>query len=232
MLSASSIIFDEAGHILDIFNRFYLPVEPFNPCLTRVHGLTPGRLLAVRKALSADYSPWFIEDWTELAAFWEQWDIAGTVIHNARFDMAFLPEAVQALLPCWCSMLGLTSLCALPQKKGRRGRYKWPRLGEAVDVLCNGPAALAPPEAVRQMEEAMGQSPAHVSLADCFELYRITTRVQNHHPKLICFKPLNLGFRTPRLPSGPAPEGLSPCRDAATRLLLDFDRRLRKLAGA
>ncbi|MCR5347983.1 MAG: hypothetical protein K6E38_09445 [Fretibacterium sp.] len=229
VLSASSIVFDEAGRILDFFNRFYLPAEPFNRYLTRVHGLTPGRLLAVRKALSADYSLCFIEDWPALAAFWDQWDIAGLVIHNARFDMAFLPEVVQNSMPCWCSMRGLTSLCALPKKKGPRGMggFKWPRLGEAVDVLCNGPHALVPPEAARQTEEAMEDCPAHVSLADCFELYRVIVRIQAHHPGLMCFRPLPLGFRVPRLPADDGGITGAPCCDAAARTLLDFDRRLR-----
>ena len=229
VLSASSIVFDEAGHIFDIFNRFYLPVEPFNRYLTRVHGLTPGRLLAVRKALSAGYSPYFIEDWPALAAFWDQWDIEGVVIHNARFDMAFLPEVVQAVLPCWCSMRGLTDLCALPKKEGSRGwgKFKWPRLGEVVDILCNGPAALPPPESARQAEEVVADCQAHVSLADCFELYRIAARLLVHHPGLMRFKPLRLGFRTPPLPVGPFETSVSLRQDAFTRALLDLDRRLR-----
>ena len=239
VLSASSIVFsvphgdarDETGRILDVFNRFYLPVEPFDRCLTRVHGLTPGRLLAIRGALSAGYSPYFIEDWPSLTDFWDQWDIAGVVIHNARFDMAFLPERVQAVLPCWCSMRGLTNLCALPKKEGSRGRgkFKWPKLGEAVDVLCNGPAALTPPETVRQAEESVADCQAHVSLADCFELYRVVARVLLHYPELMCFKPLRLGFRPPPLPGGLIEISASPRQDAFTRALLDFDRRLRKI---
>ncbi|MCR4817915.1 MAG: hypothetical protein K5841_03025 [Fretibacterium sp.] len=229
VLSASSIVFDEAGHIIDIFNRFYLPVEPFSHYLTRIHGLTPERLLAVRGALSAGYSPYFIEDWPDLAAFWDHWDIAGVVIHNARFDMAFLPEVVQNSTPCWCSMRGLTSLCALPKKKGSRGRggFKWPRLSEAVDVLCSGPAALTPPEAVRCAEEKVADCQAHVSLADCFSLYRIVARILVHYPRLMRFKPLTLGFRTPPLPAGPLGINVSPRQDAFTRALLDLDQRLR-----
>ncbi len=229
VLSASSIVFDGAGNILDVFNRFYLPVEPFNHYLTRVHGLTPGRLLAVRGALSAGYSPYFIEDWPELVAFWDQWDVVGVVIHNARFDMAFLPEMVQAVLPCWCSMRGLTDLCALPKKEGSRGggKFKWPKLGEAVNILCNGPTALTPPEAARWAEEAVADRQAHVSLADCFELYRIVARLLVHYPQLMRFKPLRLGFRTPPLPAGPFETSISPRQDAFTRALLDLDRRLR-----
>ena len=123
VLSASSIVFDEAGHLLAFFNRFYLPTETFNRWLVRVHGLTLERLLALR-ARRSDGSPYFVEDWPDLMAFWDHWNVRGLVIHNARFDMAFLPEAAQLLLPCWCSMRGLTEFCALPG----RNRFKPPRL--------------------------------------------------------------------------------------------------------
>ena len=41
VLSASSIVFDGEGRVLDFFNRFYLSTEPFDHQLTRIHGPQP-----------------------------------------------------------------------------------------------------------------------------------------------------------------------------------------------
>ena len=49
VLSASSIVFDEAGRLLAFFNRFYLPTETFNrwrpkgswPCAPAAPGVRP-----------------------------------------------------------------------------------------------------------------------------------------------------------------------------------------------
>ena len=227
VLSASSIAFDEAGRILGIFNRFYLPAEPFNPWLFRIHGLTPGRLLAIRARIPSP--PAFIEDLPELVDFWTRWDVEGLVIHNARFDMAFLPEAVQSALPCWCSMKGLTELCALPARAGRGGgRFKWPRLGETVDILCDGPDALDPPEQAAQVERALTRRMPHVSLADCLALYRVASRVLTRTPELIRFERLFIPFRPPPGPSVPICGRAR--EDAFVRELLDLDQRLRELA--
>lgn len=227
VLSASSIVLDEAGRILDFFNRFYLPTEPFNVRLFRIHGLTPERLLALRERIPS--VPHFIEDWPDLLNFWERWKVGGIVIHNARFDVAFLPEMAQDSMRCWCSMQGLTDLCALPQRAGARGngRYKWPRLQEAVDIVCNGPRALTPTEAARHAEEAVGECSAHVSLADCFELYRVTVRILAHHPGRMRFDPLRLPFRMPR--GKPYKIYVPPRHDRFTTDLLEFEGRLRNL---
>ena len=225
VLSASSIVLDEAGRMLAFFNRFYLPTEAFNPYLFRIHGLTPQRLLALREHIPS--APHFIEDWPDLMEFWEHWDVEGIVVHNVRFDLAFLPELAQSSLRCWCSMLGLTELCALPKRPGSRGggAYKWPRLQEAADVVCNGPRALTPPEATRQAESAVGECRAHVSLADCFELYRISARILAHHPELICFAPVLLPFRMPKAATGEIKA--RPRHDGFTAGLLELEARLR-----
>lgn len=224
VLSASSIVLDGAGRILDFFNRFYLPTEPFNARLFRIHGLTPERILALRERIPSP--PHFIEDWPDLMDFWARYEVGGIVIHNARFDLAFLPEMAQDSMRCWCSMQGLTDLCALPQRTGARGGgYKWPRLQEAVDIVCNGPRALAPTEAARRAEEAVGACSAHVSLADCFELYRVTARIQAHHPGWMRFEPLRLPFR---IPGGkPYRIDAQPRHDGFTVGLLKLEQRLR-----
>lgn len=226
-LSASTIVFDGAGRVLDFFNRFYFPVEPFDSRLTRIHGLTTARILELRK--QTPLAPlYFTGDLPALMAFWERWRVEGLVIHNARFDMSFLPETAQAVLPCWCSMRGLTNLCALPGKRGG-GAFKWPKLGEAVDVLCDGPNALPPNENVAWAESAVGDCRAHVSLADCFALYRVAARVIQHHPKLLRFRTLSLGFCPPKV--RPCEVCARPRRDGFTDGVLELEGRLRGLLG-
>ena len=227
VLSASSIVLDEAGRVLALFNRFYLPTEPFNPYLFRIHGLTPERLLALRERIPS--APYFIEDWPELIEFWQRWQVEGVVIHNARFDLAFLPEAAQSGLRCWCSMRGLTELCALPKGPRSRGggRYTWPRRQEAADILCNGPQALEAPEAARRVEAALGECRAHVSLTDCFELYRIVSRLLAHCPERVRFTPFPLPFRTPQ--NAPGRTAARPRHDGFTAELVELEKRLRNL---
>ena len=228
VLSASSIVFDETGRVFDFFNRFYLPVEPFDPGLVRVHGLTLSRLLTLKKRRPLVPS-YFTEDWSALMSFWKEWEVKGIVIHNARFDMAFLPEAAQTVLPCWCSMRGLTNLCALPKSPGGRGggMFKWPKLGEAVEVLCDGPNALPPTEALSCAENAVEDCRAHVSLADCFALYRVAVRVLAHRPELVRFRRIHLEFQPPK--GAPCAINARPRSDAFTAGVLDLEQRLREL---
>ncbi|MCL2009877.1 MAG: 3'-5' exonuclease [Synergistaceae bacterium] len=194
-VSASSIVFDTGGAILDVFNRFYLPSERIDPQAVRVHGLTLERLAALREHIPS--TPYFAEDWPDLLDFWEKWSVGGVVVHNLSFDAAFLPEIAQSAVRWWCSMKGLTAYCAIPKRFGRA--FKWPRLGEAADVVCNGPNALSPPEAAASIENSVGEGFAqpHVSLFDCFELYRVVSRVYLHHRDLIKFEPFTVPFCPP-----------------------------------
>jgi len=199
VVSASSIIFNAEGAILDVFNRFYLPVEQLNPYATRIHGLTIDRLVTLRKHIQS--TPYFAEDWPDLLDFWESRNVAGVVVHNLSFDAAFLPEIAQGAVRWWCSMKGLTSWCAIPKRGIRAGRqFKWPKLGEAADIVCNGPEALTPPNATTLVENAIRESMSHfshVSLFDCFELYRIVSRIRLHRRDLIKFEPFVIPFYPP-----------------------------------
>ncbi|MDR1649301.1 MAG: hypothetical protein LBR71_03485 [Synergistaceae bacterium] len=234
VLSASSIVFDGDGALLDIFNRFYLPQERLDRYAVRVHGLTPGRILALREeaAASFDAPRYFLEDWPDLIEFWESWDVAGVVVHNLPFDTSFLPEIAQSALRWWCSMRGLTLYCALPKRQGNvkigGKRYKWPKLSEAADIICNGPGALPPPAETERIEMEVGEGLAHVSLFDCFELYRMVSRIARHREDLLQFASSAVAFRPPkRHPASLA--GEAPTPDRFTANILCYERKLRFL---
>ncbi|GHS90961.1 hypothetical protein AGMMS49957_17660 [Synergistales bacterium] len=230
VLSASSIVFDELGRILDIFNRFYLPVEKFDAFTARIHGLTPGRL-GVLRAGSRHYD-YFLEDWINLVYFWKESGVEGVVVHNLSFDASFLPEMAQGTFLWWCSMRGLTRHCAIPKRPGNAktggASFKWPKLAEAVDIICNGPRALLPPPETERIEDALNGDFPHVSLFDCFELYRVVSRLSLHAPHLLRFAPSGVPFNKTRdrtaLESEPYP---SP--DSFTKSVKLYEHNLRSL---
>ena len=61
------------------------------------------------------------------------------VFHNKKFDMQMINiescyTNLVAMLPeIFCTMEATTDLCELP---GRYGNYKWPKLSEALPILC------------------------------------------------------------------------------------------------
>ncbi|MDR1741175.1 MAG: 3'-5' exonuclease [Synergistaceae bacterium] len=190
VLSASSIVFDESGVMLDVFNRFYFPAERFDPFTARIHGLTAERLAVLRRHAPV-YSLYFLEDWPDLMDFWGGWEVDGIAVHNLSFDLSFLPEMAQGAFMWWCSMKGLKQYCAL---QGRGGDYKYPKLGEAAAIVRD---RLAPPPAVMRAEEAIIEGLPHVSLFDCFELYCVMSRLAAHKEKFPTtrFAPATVPFR-------------------------------------
>ena len=195
VLSASSIVFDDKGVLLDIFNRFYLSLEPHNRYVTRIHGLTLGRLLSLREHIEAPF--YFIEDWPDLLRFWETLNVEGVVVHNLSFDASFLPEIAQSAFPWWCSMKGLTAYCAIPKRGNATGAFKWPKLEEVTHTVCNGANALTPSKATEDAENKVKGGIPHVSLFDCFELYRVVSRIAKHHKNLLRFAPFVTPFHPP-----------------------------------
>ncbi|GHV38789.1 hypothetical protein FACS1894187_18020 [Synergistales bacterium] len=196
VLSASSIVFSEDGHMLDIFNRFYLPAEKFDAFTARIHGLTPGRLSALREG--ARHYDYFLEDWINLVYFWKECGVQGIVAHNLSFDASFLPEIAQGDFLWWCSMRGLTQHCAIPKRPGNAKigvrSFKWPKLTETVDIICNGPRAFCPPPETERIESALSGDFPHVSLFDCFELYRVVSRLLLNAAHLLRFAPSTISF--------------------------------------
>ena len=229
VLSASSIVFNSDGAILDIFNRFYLAHESPNFYATRIHGLTPGRLLALREHIQAPL--YFLEDWPDLIDFWEQWNVDGVVVHNLSFDTSFLPEIAQSVLRWWCSMKGLTAYCSIPKRPGNLSRggdtFKWPKLGEMTDIVCHSPQALPPSKETERVESIVGESFAHVSLFDCFELYRVTSRLIKHHRELLQFRPSLVPFRAPKKQTRGAEA--FPLTDRFTTDVLAYEKKLRSV---
>lgn len=99
------------------------------------HGITQEKLLSdgisIAEALD-EYTHLF--DQAEL--------IAG---FNVEYDLKLVRGELRRLgrpdryaeRPVFCAMRAATSLCALPKKKG--SGFKFPKLGEAVEILCGGP---------------------------------------------------------------------------------------------
>lgn len=87
------------------------------------------------------------------------------VAHNLDFDMRMLDIEAYAhgLLPptegkeMFCTMKAATDICRIPKKRG--SGYKWPKLGEALEIVCGR----------KQNEDT-----AHDAMADtrdCMELF-------------------------------------------------------------
>ena len=84
VLSASSIVFDVDGRILDYFNRFYFPEEGrIDPGSLRVHHLTLERIASFRR--KEEYASHFLQDADSLADFWRGWGLQGVIVHNPDF---------------------------------------------------------------------------------------------------------------------------------------------------
>lgn len=204
VVSTSSIIFDDRGQILDFFNRFYYPTEKPDPATERIHGLTIDRIYWFRQ--TGSYPPYFLDDLLSLYSFWERWHITGVVVHNLAFDTSFLPPETVRKWKWWCSMLGLTNWCAIPNPKNS-SFFKWPRLNEAK---IKAVAHLKTPALLKEMEEKLPKEMGHYSLSDCFELYGIFTRVWASCPELVSFRHYRNRYYAPKKEDYVTPSPLTP----------------------
>jgi hypothetical protein len=129
-------------------------------------------------------------------------------------------------------MRGLTLYCAIPKRPGNvkngEKRCKWPKLSEAADIICNGPDALPPPAETERLEAEVGEGAAHVSLADCFELYRIVSRIARHRGDLLQFASSVIAFRPPKTPRSALAfeETFLPAPDRFTANILHYEQKL------
>lgn len=186
VVSASSIVFDEQGTILDFFNRYYFPTERPDEGAIRVHGLAPSRITWLRRGYS--YPNYFSDDWDSLNLFWKYHNIQGVTVHNLGFDTSFIPDSSKKEWKWWCSMLGLTEFCKIP---GKRGKYKWPKLEETRKITMKSFAA---DKNVMTTEKAISGHICHNSLSDCFDLYSIFIRIWKNRPDLVRFKTVKDSF--------------------------------------
>lgn len=225
VLSASSIVFTDEGRIVDFFNRFYYPEERPDRRTEAVHGLSPERIGALRT--EEKYPAHFLDDWTSLALFWEQWSPEGIAVHNLPFDTGFLPGTVVRRQRWWCSMRGLTDLCCLPGGNPAGGRWKLPRLREAVRTA----EALYPSSPTLAWTEGIvGPHLSHYGLSDCFELYGLVLRVLGGSPTLVRFAPSAAPsrFRPPMRGRYPIPH---PHRDIFVRERFRYAARVADAAA-
>ncbi len=224
VLSASSIVFTAEGRILDFHNRFYYPEERPDRRTEAVHGLSLPRIGALRG--EEEYPSSFLEDWTALALFWERWNPKGIVVHNLPFDIGFLPGSVTRAHRWWCSMRGLAEFCRLTGRSPSAGRWKLPRLGEAVAAVRK---TLPCPSALRSSEEIVGKSLQHYGLSDCFELYGLSVRLLGGAPSLVQFRPVSSSLCPPERAGYPVP---SPIQDLFVRERLAYSARVAKATAA
>ncbi len=223
VVSASSIVFSEEGHILDFFNRFYFPEERPDPQTQRVHGLTTARIAHLR--LEEEYGAHFLDDWHGLVSFWEKWNPEGIVVHNLSFDTSFLPPEAVRKRNWWCSMRGLTDFCRIEKTGGPGKGWKWPRLIEAVQEAKK---RLPSPVTLSSAEKTVGDPLAHYGLSDCFELYGLFLRVWHSMGEHVLFRQARAFFTPPQ--KGAYPQS-KPCRDPFVIERLSYSSRLACATG-
>jgi DNA polymerase III epsilon subunit-like protein len=115
--------------IIDIYERFYFPVEEYNFGAISVNGLNEGTIRAKRNG--ASYPKFFKDDAKALI------DFVGMdnkfVAHNIAFDEKFMPFLIDASEK-FCTMKNTTDILKLGWNE-KFGNYKRPKLVEAVEFF-------------------------------------------------------------------------------------------------
>ena len=118
--------------VVDEFDRYYFPMEPYNPHAIRVNGLTAEVIEQRRARTQTEYPLLFIED-KDVPSFCQNAELA--VCHNTPFDSKFLKAAHRFQFPrTYCTMRGLTQYCSIPHPFYG---IKWPKLEEAIEIVCH-----------------------------------------------------------------------------------------------
>ena len=139
------------------FDRYYYPIEAYNPHAIQVNGLTPDVISKRRQRTGDHYPSHFIHD-QDVPVFCQKFDMA--VCHNSPFDAAFLKYAHSYEFPREiCTMRTFTEYCAIPH---HFFGVKWPKLEEAVDIICG-----------------RDDFSFHDSLADCYAVLEILRAMAN-----------------------------------------------------
>ena len=122
VLEIAVIKADKELNIVDSLNRYYFPIEDFNPYSISVNGLNKKTLMAKRKGKS--YPEYFEED-REVVEFFK--DMKLFIAHNVNFDKKFMPIDMNKI-DLFCTMRSHTNILKIPQI-GRK-TYKVPKLEE------------------------------------------------------------------------------------------------------
>lgn len=115
--------------IIDIYERFYFPVEDYNFGAIRVNGLNEGTIRTKRNG--ATYPKFFKDDSKALI------DFVGMdykfVAHNIAFDEKFMPFHIDSS-EAFCTMKNTTNILKLDWNEKYK-TYKRPKLIEAVEFF-------------------------------------------------------------------------------------------------
>jgi DNA polymerase-3 subunit epsilon len=109
--------------VVEEYNRFYYPIEEFNPQAIAVNGLTYDVLSNMRK--NATYPEYFVDDLMNFYKFIE--NATHFIGHNISFDLQFI-KPIQ-VFHTFCTMHANTNIIKIPYKNG----YKYPKLLEAAN---------------------------------------------------------------------------------------------------
>lgn len=109
-------------------NRYYYPIEPYNPSAVAINGLTEDEI--TRRRGDGTYPRHFCDDLDVIKGFFAGVDMA--VAHNIAFDVTFLPATVVLNIPKkLCTMKANTYVVMAEFDDGSPG--KWPSLRETAD---------------------------------------------------------------------------------------------------
>lgn len=109
---------------IDRFNRYYYPVEQFDPQATVINRLTREVITERRRGVA--YPNHFYVD-TDFETFCS--DTERFIAHNISFDMQFVPFIKEKKK--FCTMLTNRDIVAVYFLKGKR-EWKWPKLSETA----------------------------------------------------------------------------------------------------
>lgn len=133
VLSCSAIKYDRNPNTyemteIDHFNRYYYPVEEFNPQAIEINGLT--RDVITEKRGDGTYPEHFCMD-SDFEIFCS--DTERFVAHNISFDMQFVPFLRNKNK--MCTMMTNMNIVAA-EYLDWKNEWKWPKLSETANYYC------------------------------------------------------------------------------------------------
>ena len=141
--------------IVEEYNRFYYPIEPFNKQAIAVNGLDYDTINKLRK--NVNYPNRFKDDLNSFYVFIE--NATHFIGHNISFDLQFI-EPIK-LTHIFCTMRSNINIIKLPYRNG----YKYPKLLEAAQYY----------------NVKYNANNLHGSLYDVYITYKVFHSMSNHH---------------------------------------------------